>query len=147
MAAAAAGPPLRVRRTGQNSWPPKHALAKALESDNNIRVLFRENKNQLLVWPSPELVGSATMKALSLNVHVVLHALDIWCESTAFPQAMVIDWLKQEVFHLHKLMVPGVDFRAVGIYTDAWGIKRLSSLAIRRWKAPIARLREARLML
>ena len=99
MAAAAVCPPLRVRRANQDSWPERFALATALESDEHIRMLFRANKNQLLAWTSPELVGSATMKALALNVNVVLHALQIWCSSTTTPQAMLIDWLKQEALH------------------------------------------------
>ncbi|CAE7938074.1 unnamed protein product [Symbiodinium necroappetens] len=140
---APVGAPVRVRRTGSSAWPEAFALAKALESDVNIRLRFRENKNQLLAWTSPELVGTATMKALAMNVNVVLHALEVWCKSCSTPKCMVIDWLKQEVTEAHKMLNPAVSKGAVSIYVDAWGIKRLSSLALRRWRAPIARLRDA----
>ena len=51
-----------------------------------------------------------------------------------------------QVMELYNLLSVGPDQReskAVSIYVDAWGIKRLVSLAIRRWKAPIYRLRDS----
>ena len=49
-----------------------------------------------------------------------------------------------KVSQLHKLLNPtGFSNRAVAIYLDAWGIKRLSSLAMRRWRSPIGALRDS----
>ena len=35
--------------------------------------------------------------------------------------------------------------KTVPVYVDSWGIKRLGTLAMRRWKAPIGALRVARI--
>ena len=72
---------LRVRRTrSQLIWPESGVLASAFEEDNNIRTLYRENRGHLLRWPSPELVGVASLKALALNVRVLAIALRIWAK-------------------------------------------------------------------
>ena len=87
---------IRVRRRGLDVWPERHAFATALEENKTIRELFRTNKNQLLCWPSPQLVGVASLRALAMNVDVVKIALEIWGEFQDFPKAMQVDWLKQE---------------------------------------------------
>ena len=43
-----------------------------------------------------------------------------------------------EVCKLHELLNPAVNSRAVCIYVDSWGLKRLATLAMARWKSPIA---------
>ena len=48
-----------------------------------------------------------------------------------------------QVYGLHVMMNPGTSSRSVAVYVDAWGVKRLSSLAMRRWKAPIGQLRDS----
>ena len=51
-----------------------------------------------------------------------------------------------QVTELYGMLSAGADeSRSVAIYVDAWGLKRLISLAIRRWKAPIHRLRVSQL--
>ena len=48
--------------------------------------------------------------------------------------------------HFYNLLMVGEKGNlTVRIYVDSWGIKRLCSLAIRRWKAPITTLRELQL--
>ena len=173
MAEAAEGLALRVRRGQSQQWPDMDALAKAWEASGEIRECFRANSAHLLCWPSPTLVGAASLKALGLNVTVIRIALTVWGSSTPLCKAMAIDWLKQEatlltvtllqllhasvsiesywelasliqVYSLHKLLNPMVSHKSVALYVDAWGVKRLSTLAMRRWKAPIASLRDAR---
>ena len=95
---------IRVRRRGLDVWPERHAFANALEENSTIRQLFRTNKNQLLCWPSPQLVGVASLKALAMNVDVVKIALGVWGEVMDYPKSMQVDWLKQEAWHtLYKL--------------------------------------------
>ena len=52
-----------------------------------------------------------------------------------------------QVSELYNLLSvsPGEETRAISIYVDAWGLKRLMSLALRRWKAPIHQLRDPHL--
>lgn len=38
-----------------------------------------------------------------------------------------------------------VEITRVKVYADSWGVRRLISLALRRWKAPIYNFRDARL--
>lgn len=93
---------LRVRRTrSQVSWPEPALLAAAFEEDQSIRALYRENRGHLLRWPSPELVGVASLKALALNVRVLDTALRIWGQATPVPKGMSVDWLKKEATCLH----------------------------------------------
>ncbi|CAE7190626.1 unnamed protein product [Symbiodinium pilosum] len=114
-----------------------------MEEDADIRNSFRMNKSQLLAWCSPKLVGVASLKSLALNVPVIKLAIQIWGSHTSVPKTMPIDWLKQEVSGLHDLLRPGVSNRSVAVYVDSWGIKRLATLAMRRWKAPIGALRDS----
>ena len=46
-----------------------------------------------------------------------------------------------QVSDLHEMLSAGGRGNTVPIYVDSWGIKRLATLAMRRWKAPIATLR------
>ncbi|CAE7355826.1 unnamed protein product [Symbiodinium sp. CCMP2456] len=96
------GRPLRLRRQPRETWPEKHVFAKQLESDVFVRDSFRTNKSQLLRWTSPETVGIASLKALSLNVQVIKICLEVWGSVSALPKAMAIDWLKE-------------------VMTEAWG--------------------------
>lgn len=93
---AVEGRPLRLRRQPRETWPEKHVFAKQLESDVFVRDSFRTNKSQLLRWTSPETVGIASLKALSLNVQVIKICLEVWGSVSALPKAMAIDWLKEE---------------------------------------------------
>ena len=144
----------------------------AWEQDTKIRDAYRVNKQQLLVWPSPELVGVASLKALAMNVDVIGKAIQVWGAACPKPRTMSIDWLKKEarpqtklgesltcgepcltfslklsveVFSLHKLLNPTINVRSVAVYVDSWGVKRLATLALRRWKAPITALRVTQL--
>ncbi|CAE7816444.1 unnamed protein product, partial [Symbiodinium microadriaticum] len=46
------------------------------------------------------------------------------------------------VSELHRMLNAGTA-KTVPVYVDSWGIKRLGTLAMRRWKAPIGALRDA----
>ena len=95
--------PVRVRRARSGpAWPSKGELATALERSEFVRAMFRETKGCLLKWLGPQLVGVASLKALSLNVDVVCVALQIWSQSITVPKTMSIDWLKQEATCLHR---------------------------------------------
>ncbi|CAE7779252.1 unnamed protein product [Symbiodinium sp. CCMP2592] len=133
---------LRVRRARSALWPEKGALCRALEESRDVRAVFRANKNHLLAWPKPDLVGVASLRAMALNVTVLKVSLEVWAATSPICKSMSVDWLKEEVTQVHLLLNPGVSKQAVGIYVDSWGIKRLSTLAMRRWKAPIATLRD-----
>ena len=95
-AADAAAGHLRVRRQRGQAWPESGLLAKALEEDTEIRSIFRHNKGHLLQWPSPQLVGCASLKALSLNVSVLKISLEVWGAANPAPKGIAIDWLKKE---------------------------------------------------
>ena len=94
--AGAQGALLRVRRTVSVEWPEKGCLAKAWEGEPEVRRCFRDAKSHLLVWPSVQLVGAASMRALSMNVPIIQVALQIWGGFSQECKAMPIDWLKQE---------------------------------------------------
>ncbi|CAE7703188.1 unnamed protein product [Symbiodinium sp. CCMP2592] len=141
-AADAAAGHLRVRRQRGQVWPESGLLAKAFEEDNEIRSIFRHNKGHLLQWPKPSLVGCASLKALSLNVAVLKISLEVWGAAIPAPKSMAIDWLKKEVSEAHGLMNALGTAQTVPVYVDSWGIKRLATLAMRRWKAPIGALRD-----
>ncbi|CAE7354230.1 unnamed protein product [Symbiodinium sp. KB8] len=113
-----------------------------MEESRDVRAAFRSNRNHLLAWPSPELVGVASLKSMALNVSVLSVALQVWASTSPICKSMSVDWLKAEVTQVHTLLNPGVSRKAVGIYVDAWGLKRLATLAMRRWRAPITSLRD-----
>lgn len=96
------GRTMRLRRHPHEVWPEKHLLAKTLEADVHVRDTFRTNKFQLLSWTSPETVGTASLKALALNVQVIKISLEVWGSATALPKAMTIDWLKDEALGFGK---------------------------------------------
>ena len=88
---------LRVRRQPSTTpWPEKGLLTKAWEEDAGVRDMFRANKGHLLAWPNPQLVGVASLRALSLNVGVVKLAIEVWGSVCTQAKSMVVDWLKQE---------------------------------------------------
>ena len=89
------GAPIRIRARSAG-WPVQEDFAKRLEADVQIREAFRTNRNQLLAWPSPQLAGVASLKALALNVPVVKVALEVWGAVNDFPKSIAIDWLKKE---------------------------------------------------
>ncbi|CAJ1425195.1 unnamed protein product [Effrenium voratum] len=60
--------------------------------------------------------------------------LAVWGECNG-PKSPPIQWLKQEVQEFYNLVA--VPLQPISIYTDTWGCKRLVTLAIRRWRAPI----------
>ena len=101
-AAAAMDAPasIRVRRAASDWWPERHALAVLWEQDPEIRDIFRKNQGQLLGWPSPQLVGVASMRALAMNVPVLKTALTHWGETVDFPKSLSVDYLKQEASNL-----------------------------------------------
>ena len=90
------GQTARFRRRHTNLWPEEGALAAAWEGEVRIREIFRTNTSKLLAWPSRDLIGVASLKALSLNVDVVGKAMEVWGQSCQQPRTMSIDWLKQE---------------------------------------------------
>ena len=87
-------------------WPAKFALAEAWESSPLIRAAFRKN-GVLLIWPKPDTVGVASMKALSLNRKVIEMALDVWCFHSDSAKSPPVDWLKREARLLkHETFCP-----------------------------------------
>ena len=106
-AAAAPGPEapaeiggFRVRRQRAALWPEEGALAKAMEESRDVRAAFRSNRNHLLAWPSPELVGVASLKSMALNVSVLSVALQVWASTSPICKSMSVDWLKAEASRL-----------------------------------------------
>ncbi|CAE7276559.1 unnamed protein product [Symbiodinium natans] len=124
-------------------WPEKFALANAWETSPLIRATFRSNSSALLTWVKPNLVGVASLRALSLNRKAIELAIDVWSAHSHVAKSPPVHWLKQEVGQLYALLTSGSDGdKSLSIYVDAWGCKRLISLSIRRWKAPIHMLRD-----
>ncbi|CAE7246994.1 unnamed protein product [Symbiodinium microadriaticum] len=126
--AGAQGALLRVRRTVSVEWPEKGCLAKAWEGEPEVRRCFRDAKSHLLVWPSVQLVGAASMRALSMNVPIIQVALQIWGGFSQECKAMPIDWLKQEVQELHGMLNPATTNRQdrnlhvlFDTMTQSWG--------------------------
>ena len=76
-------------------WPKEKLLTAVWEGDATIRQSFREH-GHLLVWPKKELVGTASLKTLSMNRLVVAEALRTWAGVCNSPKSPPIDWLKQE---------------------------------------------------
>ena len=101
--AGAQGALLRVRRDASRAWPEEGALTKMWEADTDVRSCFRCHKSHLLIWPSSQLVGAASLKALAMNVPVIKLALEIWGGHTTEEKckAMPIDWLKQEALNVY----------------------------------------------
>ncbi|CAE7295378.1 unnamed protein product [Symbiodinium sp. KB8] len=64
---------------------------------------------------------TGTTKALSMNVDVLQVALQVWGEVTPVSTA-------------HQMLSGGGKAQTVAVYVDSWGIKRLATLAMRRWK-------------
>ncbi|CAE7669203.1 unnamed protein product [Symbiodinium sp. CCMP2592] len=93
---AVVGQQLRVRRRKAQVWPEMGKLSSMWEGSNDIRALFRDNKQKLLKWPSPSVVGVASLKALSLNIALVNQAIEVWAEVNPTPKTMSVDWLKQD---------------------------------------------------
>ncbi|OLQ01812.1 hypothetical protein AK812_SmicGene15397 [Symbiodinium microadriaticum] len=90
------GQQLRVRRrTKVQVWPEEGKLSSAYEGNEEIRALFRNNKQKLLGWPSPTVVGVASMRALSLNVVAVKIAIEMWATVCPEPKGISVDYLKQ----------------------------------------------------
>ena len=97
MSEGGAAPPLRLRQRSAE-WPDDNVLAMAWEAEAKVRESFRLNKSQLLAWPSPQLVGVASLRALALNVPVIQLALKAWGETCDFAKSMAVDWLKREAW-------------------------------------------------
>ena len=98
------GARLRVRHQTAPTWPEPEALAKAWEADLEVRHIFRQNRANLLAWPSPKLVGVASMKALAMNIAVIKVSLVTWGSVTEAAKTMPIDWLKQEAYLLNSAL-------------------------------------------
>ena len=79
----------------RQEWPELNKLTKVWEGELAIRQSFREH-GHLLVWPKKELVGTASLKTLSMNRSVVAEGLRVWCQACSTPKSPPIDWLKQE---------------------------------------------------
>ena len=80
----------------RQAWPASHQLAKTLEQNALVRELFRNNNSHLLKWPKPDLVGVASMSALSLNKMIIKEVLLLWGTVCNEPKSPPVDWLKQE---------------------------------------------------
>ena len=87
---------IRVRRAASDWWPERHELAQRWEQDSEVRGIFRRNGGSLLAWPSPQLVGVSSLRALAMNVVAVKIALEHWGQAVDFPKSMSVDYLKQE---------------------------------------------------
>ena len=78
------------------TWPTRFLLAKHWEAHTLIRAAFRLNDGKLLSWVSPQLVGVASLRALSINKLAIQLTLEKWCATTSTPKSPPVDWLKQE---------------------------------------------------
>ena len=77
-------------------WPEKFALANAWETSPLIRATFRSNSSALLTWVKPNLVGVASLRALSLNRKAIELAIDVWSAHSHVAKSPPVHWLKQE---------------------------------------------------
>ena len=77
-------------------WPPRHALASLLEENFSVKKNLRET-GRMLLWPKPELVGLASLQALSLNRMAISDALQIWgSHSNDEVKSPPVEWIKDE---------------------------------------------------
>ena len=81
------------------AWPEKHSLTTTWEQNILVQEAFRSNDHHLLKWPSRELIGVASLRALALNKLAVEETIKVWSSSCPNPKSPPIDWLKQEVAH------------------------------------------------
>lgn len=84
------------------SWPPLHQLTNVWEEDASIRRALRRD-GRMLVWPEgKELIGVATLQALTLNRPAVADALVIWGAHSEEAKSPPIEWLKVEASGVFK---------------------------------------------
>ena len=78
-------------------WPERHALASLWEENSDVRQRLRESQ-KMLRWPKVELVGVASLAALSDNRSVVRDCLTIWtAHNKDSCKPPPVGWLKEEV--------------------------------------------------
>ena len=76
-------------------------LARAWEGDFNVRERLRFGAGKLLVWPKgkggTELIGQASMQALSMNCNVLAIMAAWWCPTQTTPKTPSITVVKAQV--------------------------------------------------
>ena len=75
--------------------PEKGALYAAWESRPLIREQLRCNK-KLLVWPSVQTTGVASMAALKCNRLVIADVINVWGKFCSEPKSPPVAWLRSE---------------------------------------------------
>ena len=73
------------------------SLAEKLEYDSSIRNRVRSDPNgQITRWPTTPLIGTVSVKSMSLNV-VCLEIIAKWWTSQHTPSVIPIDKMRNEV--------------------------------------------------
>ena len=73
------------------------SLAEKFESDSSLRNRVRSDPNgQITRWPTSALIGTVSVKSMSLNV-VFLEILAKWWASQSDPSVIPIEKLRNEV--------------------------------------------------
>ena len=82
-------------QNGVMVWPSEQELTRAWENNSGIRQSFREH-GHLLIWPKKELVGTASLRTLSMNRAAVEEALRVWAAASPTAKSPPVQWLKHE---------------------------------------------------
>lgn len=75
--------------------PRAGTLAEQLERSEICRGAMRAT-HRLLAWPSPQLIGTASLKTLGLNEKIIYVALEMWSSVCRVAKPPPIQWLKKE---------------------------------------------------
>ena len=144
--------------------PPEGQLAMAWEANPVIRQQMRDD-GRLLQWPNKATTGVASQPALVMNRTAIQVALTEWATVCGEPKSLPIDWVREEVHvghtgdldyegilkcynyigslkvkKLHSMFLKEPD--VVDMCVDHWGVKRLVSLAVRRYRSGINAFRD-----
>ncbi|CAE7685397.1 mekA [Symbiodinium sp. CCMP2592] len=104
------------------AWPEQFKLSKMWDSCEITRDQMRKQQ-RLLDWQSAQATGVATKATLKLNRFVVRKTM--------------------QVKEIHRLLVTSPD--TVKMYVDEWGLKRLMSYTLRRYRTGALNFRDATL--
>ena len=97
VAAAMSSPPSSDSKTHGHD----DGLARAWEGDFSVRERMRFGAGKLLVWPKGkggvDLIGQASMQALSMNCNVLTIMAAWWCPTQTTPKTPLIAVVKAQV--------------------------------------------------
>ena len=86
--------------------------------------------NSLTKWPSAATKGIPSMKAIRMNAEALLLLAEHWCPLISVAKSPSVPILREELGSWREEMQLEAD--PVVTHLDAWGLRRLFSLAIRR---------------